>query len=471
MPREGRQTPTSAFIIPYEQTKGEEAVKIYNKCGRKARPWQELLLYDIMAVDKDGLWIHSKFGYSLPRRNGKTEDVMMRLIYALMNGERALYTAHKTTTSHSTWEKVTQLLSKSGWVEGEDYKTTKQFGLETVTAIKGDGVLNFRTRTSKGGLGEGYDLLIIDEAQEYTVDQESALQYTVTDSQNPQTILLGTPPTAVSSGTVFESLRYSTLRGAEKFTGWAEWGKEHKMDVGPDCDMDALVDAWYETNPSLGHGLSERALWQESRANEIDYNIQRLGVWFRYNQKSEISREEWESLKVDEVPQFVGKLHVGIKYGHDSENVALSVAVRTTAGNIFVECIDCRTVRDGNSWILALLKKLDVAEIVIDGASGQRLLESDLKEEGFKKIKLPKVAELINANSLFEQNLHSIRHSNQPSLSQVVSNCEKRAIGSQGGFGFKSLLKGADISLMDSMILAFWSCSQGKSKKKQQASY
>lgn len=469
--REARQTPTSAFIIPYEHTKGAEAVELYEKASRHSRPWQELLIYDIMAVDEDDRWIHSKFGYSVPRRNGKTEDVIMRLLWALRNGEKALYTAHKTSTSHSVWERITAILGASDWQEDVDYKITKQFGLETVTALEGTGAINFRTRTTKGGLGEGYDLLIIDEAQEYTVDQESALQYTVTDSANPQTILLGTPPTAVSAGTVFESMRYRTLRGAEKWTGWAEWGIEHQIDVSAECDMDTLVDTWYEVNPSLGHGLQERSLWMESRENEIDYNIQRLGVWFRYNQKSEISREEWESLAVDTLPDFDGKLYIGIKYGHTGENVSMSIAVRTVDGHIFVEALDCRPVREGNAWIVAFLKSAEYAKVIIDGASGQRILEADLKAEGLKGLTLPKVSDLINANSLFEQNLHGICHRNQPSLTQVVSNCEKRAIGSQGGFGFKSLLKGADISLMDSMILAFWACSQGKQKKKQQASY
>lgn len=43
------------------------------------------------------------------------------------------------------------------------------------------------------GLGEEFDLLVIDEAQEYTDDQASALKYVVTDSRNPQTIFCGTP--------------------------------------------------------------------------------------------------------------------------------------------------------------------------------------------------------------------------------------------------------------------------------------
>ena len=59
--RIGRQTPTTSLILPYNKTKGQEAIDIYNKTGRTAREWQEILIYDIMAVDDDGLWTHSNF--------------------------------------------------------------------------------------------------------------------------------------------------------------------------------------------------------------------------------------------------------------------------------------------------------------------------------------------------------------------------------------------------------------------------
>ena len=31
------------------------------------------ILKDVMALDEDNLWAHQKYGYSVPRRNGKTE--------------------------------------------------------------------------------------------------------------------------------------------------------------------------------------------------------------------------------------------------------------------------------------------------------------------------------------------------------------------------------------------------------------
>ena len=79
--RKGRQTPTQSVTLPYRETKGQEAIDYYNETGRTAQEWQELLIYDILAVGEDGLWVHTKFGYSVPRRNGKNEVVAIRELY------------------------------------------------------------------------------------------------------------------------------------------------------------------------------------------------------------------------------------------------------------------------------------------------------------------------------------------------------------------------------------------------------
>lgn len=100
--RLGRQTPTQALVLPYDETKGGEAVELYEQGGRTAMDWQKVLLYDMMAVDDDGLWVHSKFGLSVPRRNGKSEVDKMRELRGLFHGEHILHTAHRTT-KHSAW--------------------------------------------------------------------------------------------------------------------------------------------------------------------------------------------------------------------------------------------------------------------------------------------------------------------------------------------------------------------------------
>lgn len=111
--------------------------------------------------------------------------------------------------------------------------------------------------------------------------------------------------------------------------------------------------------------------------------------------------------------------------------------------------------------------------MVIDGASGQNILASEMKERGIKKPILPTVKEVITANSLWEQGIYgkSICHNDQPSLARVVTNCDKRTIGSNGGFGYRSQFDDMDIGLMDSALLAHWLCSEHKPKKKQKISY
>lgn len=460
--RYGRQTPTQSVVIPYEKTLGQEAAELYERTGNNLLEWQQLLQCDIMAVNDDGLWVHQKYGYSVPRRNGKSENVLARCLWGLKNGERILYTAHRATTSHAVWERLDRMCGKAGIGISSSFKAFGKEHLYTSDA----GIVEFRTRTSSGGLGEGYDVLIIDEAQEYTEAQETSLKYVVSDSDNPQTIMLGTPPTVVSAGTVFVKYRETVLSGHGFDSGWAEWSVDHQM---PADD----IDSWYEANPSLGTILTERKIRAEITTDDIDFNIQRLGLWLQYNQKSAISKTEWEALKADRKPNLKGQFFVGIKYGHDGKNVVMSVASKTENGKIFVEVLDCRPIRAGNAWILEYLTAIKPEKVVVDGANGQNVLAEEMKDARMKAPELPTVKQVITANTLFEQSLDAgiITHMNQPSLTQAVSNCNKRTIGSNGGFGYQAIKEEIEIALLDSIILAHWKCAMSKEKRKQKARY
>ena len=478
MGRVGNQLPTHSVVIPYTQTKGDDALNLYRGTGREPQEWQSLIVNDILAVNEDGLWTHTKFGYSVPRRNGKGEILTIREMYGLEIGEHICHTAHRTTTSSSASKRLADLLKANGYQEifrpkkSEEYTNaftySKQFGLERIILLDTGGSVDFRTRTSAGGLGEGFDLLIIDEAQEYTDDQQSTLQYVVSDSPNPQIILCGTPPTAVSKGTVFPKLRESCLMGEADEVGWAEWSVDEMSDVND-------VDLWYKCNPAMGYQLNERKIKAEDKTDTIDYNIQRLGLWIKYNQKSVITEAEWLALQVDRVPERSGQKFLGIKYGVDGSNVAMSIAFKTTDNKVFVECLDCRPSRIGNAWIVDIINGMkDLGGVIVDGANGQKLLEEAMKDAGIKQKPIfPTVGNVIVANSMFEQALEKITlsHKWQPSLVCSATNCEKRSIGSNGGFGYKSLTPDTEIALLDSVILAHWLACEYKVKQKQKINY
>ena len=475
--RIGSQTPTQAVVLPYEVTLGNEAVELYETSKREAMDWQKLLLSNIMAQTEQGLWTHQKYGYEVPRQNGKGEVLDMREFWGLVNGENICHTAHKTSTSHSAWARLVKTLTNAGYTElgrtkqgqvipEKSYKTTKQYGLEQIFLTNGGSIV-FRTRTEAGGIGESFDLLVIDEAQEYTEAQQAALTYTIAASKNPQTIFCGTPPTPSSHGTVFQNLRKSVLSGEAYETGWSEWSTyEQPKDITD-------VELWYKTNPSLGIILKERVIKAENTSDKLDFTIQRLGYWFSYELKSEISEADWLSLKVDSLPKFKGKLFCGVKFGADGVNATLSIAVRTDK-SIFVEVIDCNKQALGFDWLLSFLLKADVELVVIDGKGKQDLLEDDLKMQRFKgKIIKPTTAEAINAYASFRQAIDTgnLEHNGQPSVTQAVANCEKRLVGTNGAFGYRSIKENVDVSIVESLALAYWGCFTTKPKRKQRVSY
>ena len=461
MSRVGNQIPTTSVILPYDKSYGDEAVQLYNMSANICQEWQELMLNDIMAVNDEGLWVHTKFGYSVPRRNGKTEILTQREIWGLFNGEHILHTAHLTDTAHIAWERLKARLEAIGVT----IRTYKGYGRERIELPETGGVIDFRTRTSSGALGSGYDLLIIDEAQEYTKAQQTALNYVVSSSKNPQTIMCGTPPTAVSTGDVFRDFRDKTLQGETINAGWAEWSVDHKTDVKD-------KEAWYQTSPSLGTILTERIVQDEINGDDLDFNIQRLGLWIRYNQQSAISAPDWDELKVETLPKFKRPLCAGVKFGRDGQNVCLSIAVKTDDGRIFVEGIDCRDQREGNSWIINFLIKCKAQSILVDGASGLETFKKECKEQKLK-ITAATVKEVVQSSSDFETAIKNklICHNGQPAMRQSVTNCQHRAIGSGGGYGYKALDDDIEVALMESLVLAAYACANAKEAKKQRVSY
>lgn len=462
MSRSGNQIPTQSVILPYEKSYGDQAVQLYNKSGNLAQDWQALLAYDIMAVNEDGLWVHTKFGFAVSRRNGKTEILTIRSMLGLGRGEHILHTAHLTDAAHVAWERLKARLEYLGL----DIKVTRGYGRESISIPETGGVIDFRTRTSVGALGSGYDLLIIDEAQEYTKEQQTALNYVVSSSKNPQTIMCGTPPTAVSKGTVFRDFRDKTLQGESVNAGWAEWSVDHKTSVKD-------KDAWYLTNPSLGMILTERIIQDEINGDDLDFNIQRLGLWIRYNQQSAISAPDWDALKVETLPELKPPIYAGVKFGRDGQNTCLSIAVKTEDGRIFVEGIDCKDQREGNGWIINFLLKVKAKAILVDGASGLDTFQKECKEQKLKNVKAATTKEVIQASSDFETAIanKTLCHNGQPAMRQSVSNCQHRAIGSGGGYGYKTLDDDIEVALIESAVLATHACATAKEAKKQRIGY
>lgn len=476
--RIGRQEPTVWSTLPYRKSVGMEAIRLYEETGNKVMPWQKKQIKAIMAVGRNGNYIHRRYGLSVSRRNGKTEIFLMREFYALHHGERVLHTAHLTSTSSDASRRLAEALVFAGYEEvikpkkeityNKHFTYRKQFGLEVITLLApGGGRVCFKTRTSRGGLGEKCDVLIVDEAQEYLIEQENTLKFLVSDSKNRQILMCGTPPTAVSQGTVFKEFRKKVLEGGSKYDGWAEWSVPQKADVHD-------VSLWYETNPSLGIIFKEDAVELEIGSDELDFNIQRLGLWIDYNLASAITEDEWKITEIHKLPKLKGKTYVGIKYGVAGVYVALTVACKTDDDKVFISAYDSRLIRDGNAWIINYLKSIKSLErVVVDGRGNDEILAKEMKDAGLKKPVFPNNSDFMLANSQFEQSVFNrgLVHMPQPMLDVAVTNCEKKKYGSRGAFIYVPCVETIDITVMESTVLAHWLCSNAKETKGQKVAY
>ena len=169
-------------------------------------------------------------------------------------------------------------------------------------------------------------------------------------------------------------------------------------------------------------------------------------------------------LKVDTMPELKGGLFIGIKYNKDGVTVCAAVAAATEDDRTFVEVVGRHKVREGTGWILKFIKKLgdNIDMIVIDGKNGIEILKDELKEADLIAPHSMKTEEVIEAAQRFENGIYqrTICHMEQPSLSNVIANCEHRMIGSGGGFGYKPINELMDIALMESVMLAHWAADK-----------
>ena len=335
-------------------------------------------------------------------------------------------------------------------------------------AVRVDGIaVQERTNLDRAGLSDGGDYVycidveenhnfiangfITHNCQEESDAQEEALLPTISAGplQNPQVIMMGTPPTAGSTGTVFLRARRNLLQGKSDMC-WQEWSVENITD-----NYD--TEAWYKTNPSLGYLITEKAVRAEASAMSQDsFNKMRLGWIPGVDAQRVFTDDEWNALAVKEVklpenPELV----YAVKFAPDRSAVTLAVGV-PMGEKIHVEIIERKRMSEGIAWLVRWLldRWRNCNQIIIDGAAGQGLLIEELlrsEPKMKKRILTPNVREAGSAYALFYQAIQdgTLTHYNQPILNTAIRTAKRRDIGKDGMFGYASLNPAIQMDAVD----------------------
>lgn len=471
--RIGNQKPRIDIFLPGDVKNFDLFMEFLEEFSDSPYEWQRLVLKRWLAENKEGELANQICGISVPRQNGKTALLKMRILYGLIFRQaRGLYTAQKQKTVDEMIAKI-QDFFYNGPEEIFNLLTDrfreKPRNFKFIELLLPSGKVaryDFMTRTRLGGLGLTFDENIHDEAADMYDSHLETLQPTLSAAKgrSPQTIFAGTPPMVETVGEVFSRTRRKILGGDPG--AWTEWGVEIFTDPNDE-------NAWYEANPSLGISLLKSAVRAESTSLSADgFNRMRLGWWAGVEDKRAIPEEWWDACK-NEKPDFDESYRpvYAIKFAPDRSLYALVAALPLKSNDkIHIEVVLARPMNEGLSRLVSWLIKppqdgrparwTKAEKIIVDGATGAPLLLEELAHAGvpMKKIITPNMKQIGAAHVFMLDAIKQaqVSHFDQPLLNQTVRVTKQRDLGRYGGFGWESLSKELSTTALDAATFAYW---------------
>ena len=471
MVRFGNQNPTFRHASNYTKTEGQFASELSANYALTPHPWQNLVLDDWLAVDKNGKLIHSFCVLEVPRQNGKTGVSDPRETWGLIKrGEQILHTAQEFQTAKKAFDR---LRIKFGTKKNDPFAKFPELNAlvdhytvsagQMVLDLTNGGHIEFRTRGNNSDMGRGgtYDLVVVDEAQAYTEEQDAALSplNSAAPSGSPQTILMGTPPNLTGGkGIVFTRAIEKIMENPNPGDCIHLWGVN---EVGDTTNK----DRWYITNPSLGFQLLEEAIAKDSAKMAPDvFAREHLGFLPKHRELVDyaIPEKVWMNC-ISSEPKPEGKMAYGVKFSADGSRVAFCGAVIPENGQARISLIDYCSTGDGIKWLADKLNAgyTKASCVVIDGKNGVDVLIDKISDVWKVKgsIVRPSVKDVIASvgmlcDALNEQSV--TWYEKQEILKESAISATKRHIAGGWGFG------GEDSAPIEACALAFFGAKTTK---------
>ncbi|WP_378735505.1 hypothetical protein [Nocardia brasiliensis] len=243
----GRQEPHYSSEFDGSDVRGNSALKLAGRVGRRSFPWQVHSLLAILRTTPEGRWTHPDVVLIVPRQNGKTLIIVLRVLYGLfVRHERIVYTAQRWKTAEDAYKRLWAIIRVRKSLLSRVARRTLSQGIGEIELSTGGRIL-FCTRSADAGRGlDVVDLVVYDEAYNLTEAETSALNPTQLAADDPQTIYTSSPVNKDlhPNGSVLAGLR---KQGYARSIGlyFAEW-------LAPgDMPRDAEA-TWRYANPSYG---------------------------------------------------------------------------------------------------------------------------------------------------------------------------------------------------------------------------
>ena len=483
----GSQTPTFEKVGVFDYSLSDEVAEMFAEDGGATfYPAQLYELKLMLSRNRDGSPAATTLGIAKPRQNGKSYAARYYAAYMAVFEHRAvLYSAHHSSTTKKMFMELCDLFeSPERYPDfAEDIKSISHArGYEGFYfkdwigpdgKVHKGGCIEFATRTNSGSRGGTYSVIVIDEAQELTNEQQEAMLPTISAASKvselellPQQIYIGTPPGPACNGTVFREMHRVAHYENDANTWWLEWGIKSEDLIRDIPTKEKAIELAYMTNPAMGYRIAEKTVENEFDTMRLDgFARERLGWWapiVEHKIEYALDSKLWDACRSEE-PKPEGKTAYGVKFSADGSTVALCGAVIPATGPARISLIELKPTGHGISWLADWLNERykKASCVVIDGRNGVDVLVERIADTWKMKgsIIRPATKDMIAAvgtltNAINEKTVTWFYQ--QEALRESAITSVKRAIGGGWGFG------GDNSAPIEAAALALWGAQNSK---------
>ncbi|MFJ8743430.1 terminase large subunit domain-containing protein [Embleya sp. NPDC127516] len=373
---------------PELATLGPKVAKVMTTLGYPPMPWQRYVLDVALEVDAAGVFVHREVGLSVPRQQGKTQQLLAVMVHRVMAWKRqqVVYAAQTRGMARTRFEDEFVATLDTSPLRRR-YRTRMTNGNEAILWTSTRSKLGITSNTERAGHGPSLDLGLIDEAFAHEDDRvEQAMSPAMLTKAMAQLWWAsagGTDRSVWLNGkraagrALIEELWESGVHPASAYFEWYAPSTLRRDDPA----------TWRMCMPALGHTVTEatvRAELVKLKPAEFDRAYLNRTRLREPTADPNVPRDGWSAL-VDADSQTGADLAFAIDVAGARDIASIAVASVRPDGRMHVEIVD---QRPGTDWLVPALVRLSAlwspVAVAVAGGSPAAALIDDLVAAGLR---------------------------------------------------------------------------------------